>query len=79
MTPARAAILREAQHECAMLRRAGYPDARVMPEHCSGGDIGHDHIMTKTVSVYAGEYKPETIPRPIRKALEKATAQHKTI
>lgn len=71
MTPARAAILREAEQEAAMLRRCGYPDAQVLPEYCIGGEIGPDRIMTKTVCVHVGDYRPETIPWVIRKAMGK--------
>jgi hypothetical protein len=71
MTPARAAILREAEQEASMLRRCGYPDAMVAPEYCIGGEIGPDKFMIKTVCVYVGEYQPETITWIIRKAMGK--------
>ncbi len=71
MTPARAAILREAEAEVTMLRRCGYPDAVVLPEYCIGGEIGPDKIMTKTICVYVGDYQPEAIPLLLRKAMGK--------
>lgn len=58
MTTAREAILREAAAEAAALRRAGYPDAEVLPEYCIGGEIGPDKIMTKTICVWVGDYRP---------------------
>lgn len=69
MTPARQEILRLAASEAALARRCGYPDAYVLPEYCIGNEIGPDKIMTKTICIYMGEYKPETIPRVIRKTM----------
>ena len=68
MTPARRAILEQAEHEARLLRRCGYPDAHVLPQYCIGGEIGPDKIMTKTVCVYVGDYQPETI-KPMFRSL----------
>ena len=68
MTPARAAILQEAEAEAAMLRRCGYPDAVVLPQYCIGGEIGPDKIMTKTVCVHVGDYDEASI-RPMYRAI----------
>lgn len=74
MTPTRAAILREAEQEAAMLRRCGYPHAQVLPEYCIGGEIGPDKIMTKTVSVYVGDYDEESI-RPMYRSILRMKAK----
>lgn len=63
---------REAQQTAAMLRRCGYPDAEVDLPHCIDGEIGSDGFYYRAVSVYAGKYKPETIPRGIARAFAKA-------
>jgi hypothetical protein len=68
MTPARAAILREAEAEASMLRRCGYPNAVVLPEYCIGGEIGPDKIMTRTVCVYVGDYDEAAI-RPMYRSI----------
>lgn len=70
MSAAREAILREAAREAAMLRRCGYPEAQVAPEYCIGGEIGSDNFYTKTISVYVGPYRSETIPKVIRVAMK---------
>ena len=71
MSPARAAVLQEAEHEAAILRRCGYPQARVLPEYCIGSEIGPDKILTKTICVYVGDYDPESVPKWLRGLTEK--------
>ena len=61
MTPARKAILAEAEDEAKILRRCGYPDAVVLPQYCIGGEIDGS-IMTKTICIDVGEYKPQSMP-----------------
>ena len=75
MSAAREDVLREAEQWAAVLRRSGYPDAQVAPEYCIGGQIGPDRFFTKTISVYAGEYKPEAVPKGIAAALKSAIAR----
>lgn len=64
-----------AKHTAAMLRRCGYPDAIAAPEYCIDGEIGQDRFYTETVSVYAGEYQPETIPDFLISAMQKTKAR----
>jgi hypothetical protein len=60
-----------------MLRRSGYPEAIPAREYCIDGEIGPDGFYTYTVSVYAGPYRPETIPNLIKSAAAK-TNIHKS-
>ena len=73
MTAARDEVLREAAHWAACLRRNGYPEAHVAAEYCIGATVEADGFFTKTVSVWAGPYQPETIKGPIRRAMEALT------
>lgn len=68
---ARDDVLREARQWAAVLRRSGYPEAEVAPEYCIGGDIMGGYF-TRTVSVWAGPHKPESVPPTIAKALAAA-------
>ena len=70
--------LREAQQVAAMLRRSGYPEAIAAPEYCVDAEIGMDNFYTYTVSVYAGPYRLETVPNPIKRAMEKIRSRVST-
>ena len=63
--------VREAEHTAAMLQRCGYPEAQAAPEYCIDGEIQEDGFYTHTISVYAGVYRPETIPNVLKSAMEK--------
>lgn len=62
--------LHEAHQTAAMLRRCGYPEAEAAPAYCIDGEIGMDRFYTRTVSVYAGPYKPETMSPLYRRLME---------
>lgn len=57
----------EARHRAAMMRRCGYPEAQAARQYCID-EIGSDGFYTFTVCIYAGPYKPETIPNLINRA-----------
>ena len=69
------AAYRQAQSTAAMLRRCGYPEATAAREYCIDGEIGTDSFYTFTVSVYAGPYRPETIPSFLQIAMAKTKAR----
>ena len=72
MSTARDDVLRDAAQWAAVLRRSGYPEAQVAPEYCIGNEIGPDGFFTRTVSVWAGPHKPESVPPTIAKAFAQA-------
>lgn len=65
----------EAEVQAAVLRRSGYPEAMAATEYCIDGEIGPDNFYTYTVCVYAGPYRPETIPNFIKSAMAKTRAR----
>lgn len=64
----------EASQTAAMLRRCGYPEARPAREYCIDGEIGPDNFYTRTVSIYVGPYRPETISSSLRRIMERLKA-----
>jgi hypothetical protein len=60
-----------AKHTAAMYRRAGYSQARAVPEYCVD-ELGEDGFYTFTVSVYVGAEDKKTMS-PLWRRLTKTT------
>lgn len=65
----------QAKVDAGILRRCGYPNAIPAREYCIDAEIDSDGFYTYTVSVYVGEYDPDTIPDLVRRAAAKGMAK----
>ena len=64
----RQSLLEDGRHEVQLMRRAGYPDARLVPHRCRV-DVDDAGVMTRTIAIDPGVYNPEVVPVSIKSLL----------